>query len=348
MALFTFKFTPVESFFFGGEKHEPNDKGEPVTNYFVESNAYPQQTTLLGAIRYFLLQSSSEDVFKNNRIQSKELASKLIGKKSFSFNPKADEMHTFGAINRISGLYFDHEGEKYFFAPFDYGCSIKEGVLINPQTANSYTQKCHGDFISELLVNNNGKTVALSEIITGTTQVGNKKKTVEEAYYKQNVKKMASGWSFAVDVDIDFEFKNKTAFIHLGGEKSIFKLDISESDAFMRPSLNGYVRGKPYLICISDAFVKAESLKTASWGVTETVSFRNLISNVSKTKKYGGLAATDEDKLRRSTRYNLLKRGSVLYFEDDESMQQLKADLEANKTSRNIGFNQYISTNLTL
>ena len=68
------KLTPHDKFFFGGEKNfgqkEKKDDDTSITNYFVKSNYFPQQTGVLGFVRHqLLLQCNDEKIFKDNKIQ---------------------------------------------------------------------------------------------------------------------------------------------------------------------------------------------------------------------------------------------------------------------------------------
>ncbi len=51
------KLTPVDQFFFGGNITFGENKA--TQNYLVRSEKYPQQTTLLGMLRYQLLKTNS-------------------------------------------------------------------------------------------------------------------------------------------------------------------------------------------------------------------------------------------------------------------------------------------------
>jgi len=44
---------------------------------------YPQQTSLLGMLRFLILRNSGEKIFKNGKIVDKAEAEELIGHKSF-------------------------------------------------------------------------------------------------------------------------------------------------------------------------------------------------------------------------------------------------------------------------
>lgn len=113
--LYLIKLTPLDKFFFGQKKTFGDDNA----NYFVYSSLFPQQTALLGLLRYQLLQIAGEDVFKDNKIQNEDEAGKLIGKQSFS--PFAGKKLEFGIIQSLSPVFIidkkNDEGKEEHFLP---------------------------------------------------------------------------------------------------------------------------------------------------------------------------------------------------------------------------------------
>jgi CRISPR-associated protein Cmr3 len=333
------KLTPTSSFFFGTEKHSGlANNGDTIANYFVESNLYPQQTTILGALRYFLLQNADEAVFKNNRIQDKTLAADLIGPASFGMTDKRQD---FGNILKLGPLYLLKDNEPFHFAPLDHGNSMNaNGTLVNNSKTN-YTAKYHATFIAEKLVNGKGESEQLSDLIKDQVQVGNKKNSEEEGYYKQNLKHMKKEWAFAIDLETKNEIKNETKFVTLGGEKSIFRIEFKAIEEFQ--NLGGipkYDRPQSYILCQSDCYIETSALQElASWGITEAVSFRNLRATVKDTNKYASLNVKDANKLKRTQRLNLLKRGSVIYFDKPENLKKAIGLIQEQENAIKIGFN---------
>ena len=82
------------------------DYNSKYSSYIIESNKFPQQTSLLGMLRYLLL-TKSPKVFSvdENRITNKADAANIIGQASFSVIPnhKLDEKQD----SRFSYLNFD-------------------------------------------------------------------------------------------------------------------------------------------------------------------------------------------------------------------------------------------------
>lgn len=115
MSNYLIKLTPLDKFFFGQKKTFGDDNA----NYFVYSSHFPQQTALLGLLRYQLLQIAGEGVFKDNKIQDEHKAGELIGKQSFS--PFVKDKLQFGIIQSLSPVFIidkkNDEGKEEYFLP---------------------------------------------------------------------------------------------------------------------------------------------------------------------------------------------------------------------------------------
>ena len=115
MSNYLIKLTPLDKFFFGQKKTFGDDNA----NYFVYSSHFPQQTALLGLLRYQLLQIAGEDVFKDNKIQDEHKAAELIGEQSFS--PFVKDKLQFGIIQSLSPVFIidkkNDEGKEEYFRP---------------------------------------------------------------------------------------------------------------------------------------------------------------------------------------------------------------------------------------
>lgn len=107
-------------FFFGGDMRfgigdESHDK--QYYSYIIHSSMMPQQTSLLGMLRFLLL-SNDEDLFDSgaNHIKAgkKGQVDKLIGKKSFWVDEQNHEKGNFGFIEDIGLCFIYKEGKAYF------------------------------------------------------------------------------------------------------------------------------------------------------------------------------------------------------------------------------------------
>jgi CRISPR-associated protein Cmr3 len=346
MPNYQLKLTPIDTFFFGNEKHiDTADNGDAIANYFVESNLYPQQTTILGALRFFILKEAGSAVFNNNRIVDKSKAEKLIGPQSFDFEL---ENQSFGEIESISAVYFLKDNTPYFFGPLDFESNMTADFSFSKEIEGKttlYSSKNHEQFVNHYIVNKNGERFILSDIVKSQTKVGNKKNSTEEAFYKQNSKYLMPGWSFAVNVSTKTSLKTLSAFLTLGGEKTIFKADFEPINDFQTlKEMPKHYRPVPCIFCLSDCLLSPTDFSKVAFGITQSVSFRNLHSVVMETNSYSALTTLKgKGKLRKGDRFNLLMRGSVLYFSDNDALEEVSSSLIRNSNAFKIGFNQFIS-----
>ncbi len=340
MAYYQIKLTPVEHFFFGGEKHNLDE----VVNYFVESACFPQQTTLLGMTRYLML--LKHKLLGTGKIKTN--ATPIIGGESFDFN---NPCLTFGKIRTLSPLYFLMNEKIHVPAPFDLDYSIGKA------NGNFYLHK-NGDVFttkqghpSLLLTDLTGeKSFRLfsddpaQAVVYSASQTGNEKaargESKEDSFYKQTYMKMSTGWSFAIQVEIEDDLADETFFLPFGGERCLFKVEIRKQDSkvSLTPVLASYKRGFPGLYLISDSFAESSLMDITSFAVNNITSFRNFRSSVN-TGNYSAFGVKS-DGLKRSNRYNLLSRGSVLVFEDETSRNAAIKILKKDHCTR-IGFNHY-------
>ncbi|MDO4691974.1 MAG: type III-B CRISPR module-associated Cmr3 family protein [Porphyromonadaceae bacterium] len=100
MPTYLVKLTPLEKFFFG-QKHKFNE--DDSVNYYLRSARFPQQTALLGLLRYQYLQHAGSEIYSCNRVNEGKWreADALVG--PFSFNPEAD--NEFGQIQSLSPVF---------------------------------------------------------------------------------------------------------------------------------------------------------------------------------------------------------------------------------------------------
>lgn len=122
------KLTPTGKFFFGGDmRFGVNGNEGKFSSYIIETSKMPQQTSLLGMMRFLLL-SKDETLFdvKKNCIKenaSKESLEALIGASGFSVNENKDANNKFGKIKSLGPCCVYEDGKRYYPAPIDKGFS---------------------------------------------------------------------------------------------------------------------------------------------------------------------------------------------------------------------------------
>lgn len=353
MSLYQIKLTPVSAYFFGGEKHFKNRSSSTgfEMEYFANSELYPQQTTLLGVLRYYLL-------LKNNlldpaKIDKSKEAGNLIGEQSFDFkftDPNGKTIQEYGKVKSITPLhfvkedfYFKKESQKYIIAPFSNGYQLEN--VFGSYRLNGYNAK---DGYNKTLMNLKDFSVVKlfknpkDEKDTGFVfipfeTVGNKKgekgKSEDDGFYKLTMYKLNKEWSFAFEADIDLDLENEKQFLPFGAEKQIFSFEIKKIETNTNLKLGQYGVFPPAIFCISDCFVDEKLWEHTAFAINENISFRNLQSKTT-SQNYSSFTKG----YKRGQRYNLLKRGSVLFFENDGKLEDAEK-LFDNTNAKKTGFN---------
>lgn len=114
MPVYKITLVPLERFFFGSDNTFGKDNQE---NYYVKSIYFPQQTTLLGTLRYLLLKRFNlMDV--DGKITDKGKADKLIGEYGFSVKNAAND---YGVIQNLSPLFITGPDSDYVVGSREYG-----------------------------------------------------------------------------------------------------------------------------------------------------------------------------------------------------------------------------------
>lgn len=264
MYTYLIKLTPLDKFFFGQKKTFGDDNA----NYFVYSSHFPQQTTLLGLLRYQLLQIAGEDVFKDNKIQDTNKAAKLIGEQSFS--PFVKDKLQFGIIQSLSPVFIidkkkNDEGKEEYFLPVGKRFQKKKEKAPYSLLHLSCQAGCppiFGEYkpkkgLASCWLSSNGTTLLNEEdFFTKDERIGIRKDyegaTKDDAFFCQryyrfnNFKKVVEDeegneckqppvrehdFCFAVLLETHRDIKHEELnkrIVYLGGERQPFLMDLME------------------------------------------------------------------------------------------------------------------------
>ncbi|RYC70035.1 type III-B CRISPR module-associated Cmr3 family protein [Spirosoma sordidisoli] len=368
---YLFRLKPVDTFFFGGERSfgydGANAQAGVNANYFVKSNYYPQQTTLLGVLRYKLLEAKGWLATGGRPVPDK--SNEWIGRHSFKNNDREDK--SYGHIHGLSPLFWLHQDTSYLMAPFDWGISwqwqtrggstfLGQAIQSNlPKAVKGYDPK---KGIARQLINRHGNTCLLDSVYVPQTQEGilklDKRTEDEQGFYKQTYYRFATpDWSFAFVAYLADEAAD-TLTPHLltngwatvGGEGRPFRLTmepvLNVADLLALPAQPD-TGGPARLTLLSDALVTNEVYEHCDFAVSETVDFRaietsNMVTNYADLNR--DRKPNDAMPQRGQHRQLLLERGSVLYVKDGQTTA-LRQLLDKPRHFRRIGYNAYTLMN---
>ncbi len=372
MSKYLVTLTPTGKFFFGGDmRFSINGNKEEFSSYIIESSKMPQQTSLLGMMRFLLLSNSEYFNTETNSIKDsakKEVAS-LIGENSFTVTDGT----TYGQFGKIAsvGPCFILEKEsstRYFRAPADYNFTTVEWiqeniteVCINGKKVRlpklKLKIKNENDKEEEVLFtgknyltpyftapfSNNSKAIEEKDLFIADKRIGIDKdyegKSKTNALYKQVSYRMETGYCFAFEAEVD---DNITIFnkqlVSLGADSSTFIFEAKKIEEIEATETNN--QQGTTVVLLSDAYIPAIPDDAAySFSINKMRTFRFLKTSNSTDASYyrinGKTTATT------SERYELYEAGSTFYFDNTEKRDAFCKILEERKDFNQIGYNKY-------
>ncbi|MEI6139080.1 MAG: type III-B CRISPR module-associated Cmr3 family protein [Mariniphaga sp.] len=262
MDTYLIKLFPIDRFYFGNDVTFGPDN----TNYFVRSVHFPQQTTLLGMLRYYLLQQNNllDEKGKVNSTPTL-VPENLIGNSGFDATPKLE----FGIIKKLSPVFISGPDGEYFVQSREFGLQWQEDELNGDKRQelvplkvrkghgkNSFSEHDIHYFegfnakteIPDLLVNARTgqmrffeykeelKDNPMNGIFIPNEQVGirlqkkqQEKSANEKGFYKQIGYTLLTDYSFAfyAEMNVESDPKFDDGFVRMGADQSWFRLSKS-------------------------------------------------------------------------------------------------------------------------
>lgn len=349
--------TPTGKFFLGGDMTfalggEDNKRfDEQFSSYIIKSNYLPQQTSLLGLLRFYLLKNDEDSFDKNRmRIADEEKAAALIGRHSFNLSKEVD--NEYGIIDSISPCFLqvleNGEWEMLHPAAFDRGMKVDwENAVCGTFNGESKRIPVLGNFdykegIRHGFVTSDDRFYELSDIFVEDPRLGINKdysgKTQDAALYKQisyrfnNAGERQFRFVFSVNLTRELDLRKYTSdIVSMGADGSAFMLEIREGELPAVPSRSDRLS----IQLFTDARIHPDALKESCFAISETLPFRNIESTV-KTKNYGRFS---KDMVRSQKRISLYRRGSVFYFENETAKKKFTDSVSGDEKFRVIGYN---------
>lgn len=343
--IYRVKLRPLNHYYFGGE----NGLGSGDTrNYLVVSRKWPQQTSILGMVRYLLLREKNWLASPGKTIPKEAIA--YIGKESFHLGATAEDLNIpmeFGNIERIGPVSLLHAGKRYFPKSLVEDFEIdyrdenvdKESVWYGGETKallptvdmkrfKAKNGLCYG--LQSFPKSDSGKNI--SDPFIPESQIGIQKdkkgQSQDQAFYKQTFYRLKADWyfTFSLQVKPGTEIPEK-AEIPFGGERCLFSWETESMEAKDEWELSPPIGSNPKnsLLLLSDALVEPQILDHCRFAVYETRDFRFLKTTTTGTQNYAALGEDVEQvvSVKKSHKYNLLKAGSVIYPNDIDKVLTL-------------------------
>ena len=369
MSKYLLRIEPVEHFFFGVEKTGDLGNRKP---YYMRTALFPQQTSILGLLRYILLLKNNLLGTNLNTID----VEKLIGIAGFPGVKPSKDKSAYGKIINIFPVFILGENNRaYYYRPLDW--KYKYEKITNCKV--SYNNDNCVEFvpflkdydakkgIPEYVISQNGDSLLLEYngestewVLRKEAKAGNQKSperrfvekkgdkkqeddAKKEAYYKQEFLYMSKGFAYGCIVEVENEHgldEYKTV-LPFGGERSSFSISFVElnDDSQYKFNLDPPQNKELKIELLSDTYMDNADLNHACFAICDAVAFRNLKTST-KTKNYNMISDDIEDGIELSSRLQLLKKGSVFFFESDTKLGSMETAIGKHDVFTTIGYNK--------
>jgi len=368
MSKYQITLIPVDKFFFGGDmtfqvgSNENDDFNSQYKSYIIQSSMFPQQTSLLGMLRFLILRNAGNSVFKDGQIVDHAKAKELIGGRSFMVNIDND----FKAIKSLShvrvrrilnGQTADLEFAPLFkeltFNDASLGSYNLHDISIPPLTKDEYDAK-EGlsvrltDGLTDVRLEEDAEDEEKDFVFVKDHRVGIDRDIrtgivddgalFKQISYRFNNKESRYCFVFEAEIDekVPFESYNGQV-VTVGGDNSQFVIGITK-DVTLNNKIRSYDKS---LYLLSPTFLTRSEAMKAKFAVTRLMPFRFLTDRKDNKEGDNRTFHILNSKLERSKRYELYAPGSVFYFDDITQKEEFIKIIESKKEFRQIGYNEY-------
>lgn len=352
-------FLPLDKFFFSDENRyrlkSENNGLKLSMDYYQVSRQMPQQTTMLGVLRYIKLISIGQIP-----ITDKQKAESAIGISSFRYKKEAQD---FAAIGSVSPVGIGFGEETLFPNSFDLDKEGKRRKILkstfNYENGSAYILDGYDEKkgLDHVLISSSGTIRTYDDVFQASESVGIKKNNrvegSDDTLYKQTSYTLNDGYCFRIEVEIDLDSEKKDFIIPMGADGHLFKVifkELEENKSLEKVENFNYVR------LTGDCLINEFDIYKPIFTLTETVVFRHLRSvvKVQNSAYYHSKPYKNDDSLMpenqfsRSIKYSLLKRGSVFWFDSHNEAKDFTNLIDQEGNMKSIGYNHYTTEKVNI
>lgn len=326
-------FKPLEAYSFGSDRHFKFEgrkfhSDNDFSPYFIKTNAFPEQSTVFGALRYHIL--NQYQLIKANfdyNQEEREAMAALVGPESFSLEKKDQD---FGKLHSISPIFLLKNGQDILVpCPFNHIISesnknksfspirlkterIKTsfGTIHLPLEEDFDAKKGHAKGYYNI---SSGETEDESEIFKEDIFTGNKVTSHEDAnnkdgLFKRQVYLLMKPFSFATYVQYDGQLSS--GLVKMGQKGSLFQLEVSEAvdnlEQEIKEHFSGLTpRGLQFNYALSDIIVE-DKIDSNDFSIIDEKSVKLISTNWSEKGNVNAINRSRDNHL-------LYSRGGVFY-----------------------------------
>lgn len=358
MSKYLISLTPTGRFFFGGDMtFSVNGEKSEFSSYIIRSNMFPQQTSLLGMLRFLILRND-KTVFNQEaqEISNREGAKKLIGPKSFTASADGS-LGDFGKIKSLGPCHLQ-EKKDYLWTdlemiPKDESLNVSfpenatQQAIINGREVDipqmDYDPKTYSSTLYHAVdPSGKEKDIFIEDIANGIDRDIKTGKVEDNSLFKKISYRLNDGFRFAFYAEVELDgFENYSGqLVSVGGDSSQFVVGIEkctdEGQEIVGIGKRIVLTSPTYLT--KKDFLDETGGNLVRYAITDTMPFKCMQTETDKVKAYN----------KRNQMYGyseqrfLFVPGSVFYFKSEEDAKAFANGIESHADFRQIGYNHYI------
>lgn len=338
---------PVGKFFFGGDmSFTVNGKKSEYSSYIIKSNKFPQQTSLLGMLRFLILRNDSS-VFDTatQLITDRHAAANLIGESSF--DPSGSKA-SYGVINNISECFLQtmHNNQ---WTDFSFRYKVDELQLdpnagVNAQINGKsvtvppmkYDSK-EGLGSCYMGVDGIAKTdeeIFVEDLCNGIDRNITTGKTDNNALFKQVFYRFKSDFRFAFEADVDIDITPYNGqIVSVGADNSQFVIGIEKSKRGAVSDGNGKC-----VVLLSPSYITETELVSVTFAISDTMPFKSMNTRTETVGPYNKKSKQYD----YSNKIMLYTSGSLFYFQSNDEAKSFADKIRGHADFNQIGYNQCV------
>lgn len=367
MSKYLVKLLPLGKFFFGGDMaFKVNNKETAFSSYIIHSFMTPQQTSILGMMRFLILSKvNDKSVFsvERNCINDVEKANGLIGNSGFVISPNHCA-NDYKSVLKIGPCFVldTQTGKSYFKGAGDLDLQIDNrtnGIdatingkscqipIINIQDGDKMRLFTGKDFLPHYYQTIKGEKLKEEKLFKEDSRIGINKsysgKTESEAFYKQISYRLSESFCFAFEVEVADSInladeKYQKQIVKLGADDSSFVFEAEKTDGINYPVWGSEKK----VVLLSDTYLTDLSKCELSFAITEIRPFRFLFfKNNTDAQSYNVVNVIKDKSYYPAKRYDLYQAGSVFYFRNVADKNQFCRHIDSFAEFKQIGYNHY-------
>ena len=355
MNRYLISFTPLEPYFFGGERNlsYPGENSLYRQGYYIRSEELPSPTTILGAIRFLLLRMNGRKPEDTGALTAEEQA--LIGPDSF--DPDAAEPQSFGAIRSVSPLLLLNRAENDdLLIPVPPDHRGQDGAEYTPFAEYAEAETADGRKIyteeydakagpsSGWVSLRTRRVISRGGLFSPVLRTGINRGREADGYFKKEYKRLKEGYAFAVYCDLEgaVDPGKVPDTVFLGQGKSSFRVSLAPAEGDPAAETGRFFASHPLTERYALIYVLGDAMITDG---EDRGIYDGLLFAASGVRDFRTIRTVAREgrihKQRQASFRHLLQAGSLLAAANREAAEAW-IGRNACTNSEQIGMNQFV------